>query len=71
MAFEETKCRSWDASNPAICRDGFPTSAACFGARCWSCGSHAAERKLPACMDENISARFLDDRGMPRYNRNL
>lgn len=54
-------CQSY---RPGICRDGFPTSAACVGHRCPTCGQWAAERKPPACLrDDFLPPHLFDDAG--------
>lgn len=51
-----------------ICRDGFPQSLACHGAKCHGCGSYTAERKPPACcQEEQTDRRWFDDAGMPKF----
>lgn len=63
----EGQCSSYQIGQQ-ICRDGFPISAICMGARCFGCGRHSD--KVPACQNEDLGARFLDDRGLPFMNRN-
>lgn len=62
------ECSSYTRGVP-ICRDGFPISAACAGMRCHGCGSWAAERRLPACMREDLGPHLVDDGGLPRLRR--
>lgn len=63
----EGQCSSYEIGQQ-ICRDGFPVSAACMGARCFGCGRHTD--KVPACQNEDLHPRFFDDRGMPVFARN-
>lgn len=65
----EGQCSSYEVGEQ-ICRDGFPITAACLGARCFECGQWAADRKLPHCLNEDLAPRFFDERGMPIFARN-
>ena len=57
-------CQSYTAGS-GICADGFPQNSACRGSRCHCCGTWAADRKPPACMNEELDGRFIDETGAP------
>lgn len=52
-----------------LCRAGFPlgypSSSACTGRACLSCGR--PNEITPPCQDEDIDPRWLDDSGKPRF----
>ena len=52
-----------------LCADGFPmsypASSACTGSVCDCC--QRPNDKLPACMDEDINAMWLNDDGTPKH----
>jgi hypothetical protein len=50
-----------------ICDNGFPTNVACLGMVCFSCGRPTD--KTPACLNEDLPARWFDDSGLPRFTR--
>ena len=56
------QCQSY-IQGSQICRDGFPVTGACFGARCHSCGAWAAEKTPPACMRDDFAPKHLIDEG--------
>jgi len=50
---------------PNLCRNGFPQNSACYGYTCHGCGRPTDA--VPACMNEDIHARWLTGAGAPRY----
>ncbi|SPA44650.1 hypothetical protein CBM2629_A150452 [Cupriavidus taiwanensis] len=60
------QCSAYEMGS-GICRNGFPVSAVCMGHKCHDCGRYS--ERAPACQDENINARWIDDAGKPRYMR--
>lgn len=61
MAEKLERCSAHNSGQ--ICDNGFPTNAACLGASCWSCGRPTD--KVPACLNEDLPARWFDDSGRP------
>lgn len=59
-------CKSFTGTH-GICRDGFPTNSGCTGHSCHACGCSIA--RTPPCMDENLSAPWIDDSGRPKHYR--
>jgi len=46
---------------------GYPASSACTGRVCMSC--NRPNEILPACQDEDIDPRWLNDDGSPKHYR--
>ena len=44
---------------------GYPASSACTGRCCTSCGK--PNEIVPACQDENIHPRWLNEDGSPKF----
>ena len=61
------ECRSF-IQGSQLCRDGFPISSACRGAKCHACGVWIAEKSPPACMrDDFTPVHLINDAGYPRF----
>ena len=61
-------CKSYvGPGSGKICKDGFYTTLACTGERCWGCGGWYAERHVPVCMRDEVPKHLADGTGAPLF----